>query len=147
VTSVSSRLHQAATRVLVHEAGGVHTTSLLAAAAGRLLDGLFQQPAQLIGQAGVQALLVHAVRLRRREFPFLDESMFFPQNGESPGEALCARLQEQDPEMIMKASVTLFATTADVLATLIGERLVWDFVQDAWPETLVSEAELQAAEE
>jgi hypothetical protein len=47
----------------------------------------------------------------------------------------------------MKASVTLFETSADVLATLIGERLVWDLLQDAWPETLASEAELQEAEE
>jgi hypothetical protein len=131
VISVHSRLNQAATRVLVHEAGGA-TPDLLAAAAGRLLDGLVQRLVQIIGHAGVQALVGHAVTLRKREFPFLDESMFFPRKGKSPGEALGARLQEQDPEVIMKATVILFGTCADVLATLIGERLVWDLLQDVW---------------
>jgi hypothetical protein len=134
--------------VLVHEAGGPHTTSeRLAAAAGRLLDALFQRPAQIIGHGGVRALVVHAVTLLEREFPFLDESTFFARKSESPGQALCARLQGQDPEVIMKAAVTLFATSTEVLATLIGERLVLDLLQDAWPATLASETELQEAEE
>ena len=41
----------------------------------------------------------------------------------------------------------LFATFAGVLATVVGDRLVWSLLQQIWPDTLPSAAGLQEAEE
>jgi hypothetical protein len=142
------RLRRAATRLLAHEAGGQPATSEnLAAAAGRLLDGLSQQLAHVIGHSGVQAVFLRAVNLCRSEFPFLDARMLSLEQGQRTAEPLRARLQEQAPEVIRAATVALFATFAGLLATVIGDRLAWSLLQQVWPHTLLSEAGLEETEE
>jgi hypothetical protein len=148
VKYATPRLRWAATRLFEHEAGGDHGTSEdLAATSGRLLDRLSQRLAQVIGHAGVQAILLRAVKLRKREFPFLDERIVSGQNSEGLGEALRACLQELEPGVIRDASVTLVATFAGLLATVIGDRLAWSLLRDLWPDTLRPEVERQEAEE
>jgi hypothetical protein len=119
----------------------------MAAASGRLLDHLSQQLSEIIGRAGVEALVLRAVKLQKPDFPFLDERILSRDPGERPGDLLRARLQNQKSDVIEEASVTLLATIAGLLATVIGERLAWSLLRDAWPETLRSETEFQEAEE
>lgn len=132
-----------ASRLLAHEVGREPATSEgLAAASGRLFDRLSGRLAEVIGPAGVRAMLLRAVKMRAPEFPFLDERVVPQSPGESLAESLRARLQEQQPEAIQEASVILFATFAGLLATVIGDRLTWSLLQQIWPDTL-PDAELQ----
>ena len=140
-------LRRIGTRLLAQEMAGQPATSKrLAAASGRLLDQLSARLTEVIGPAGVQAILLRAVKLRTAEFPFLDERVIPQSPGESLGDSLRARLQEQPPETIQEASVILFATFAGLLATVIGDRLTGSLLQQIWPDTL-PEAELQETEE
>jgi hypothetical protein len=138
------RLRRAATRLLAHEAGGDPPTSeALAAAAGRLLDRLWQRLGEVIGPVGVQAIFLRTVTLLRPEFPFLDERIAFRERGASLSEPLRACLQEQKPDVIREVSVIVVATFTGLLATLIGERLAWNLLQQIWPDTLLPDADVQ----
>ena len=78
------RLRRVARRLLAHEAGGAPATSeALAAASARVLDRLSRRLAEVIGPAGVEAILLRAVTLRKAEFPFLDERIV-PRAGFNP---------------------------------------------------------------
>ena len=142
------RLRRVASRLLAHEAGGEPATSeSLAAASGRLLDRMSHRIAEVIGPAGVQAIFLRAVKLRKPEFAFLDERIILREPGASLAEPLRACLREQAPEVIQEVAVILFATFAGLLATVIGARLSWSLLQQIWPDTLLPETELQEAEE
>jgi hypothetical protein len=144
---VTPRLRRAITRLLVHDAGGDGAGSEdLAAASGRLLDRLSERLSVIIGRAGVEALFLRAVNLRRADFPFLDARMFSRDQSESAGDSLRIRLREQEADLVKEVSVTLFATFAGLLATVIGEKLAWSLLRDVWPETLRAETELREAE-
>ena len=111
------RFRRVATRLLAHEAGGEPIQSeTLAAASARLLDRMSYRLAEVIGPAGVQALLLRAVKLRKREFAFLDERIVPRAQGDSVAEPLRACLQQQDPEVIQEVSVMLVATFIGLLA-------------------------------
>lgn len=142
------RWRRAATRLLAHEAGAEPATSAnLAAASGRLLGELSRRLAQVIGHAGVKAVFLRAVNLCKPEFPFLDEGIVPLERGEGMAEPLRACLREQAPDVIREVSVTLFATFAGLLATVIGDRLTLSLLQQIWPGTFLREAELQETEE
>ncbi len=141
------RLRGAVMRLLGHEAGGDGASSEdLAAASGRLLDLLSQRLAEVIGHGGVNALLLRAVSLSKREFPFLDELIFPVERGGSSGEPFHACLHGQEPAVIRTASVTLLATVAGLLVTVVGERLAWSLLREVWPETLRSETGFEETE-
>ncbi len=122
------------------------TSESLAAASAELLDRLSVRLSEVIGPAGVQAIFLRAVKLRKPEFPFLEERIVPQGSGPGLGESLRAHLQGQEPEAIQEASVILFATFAGLLATVIGDRLTRSLLQQIWPDTL-PEAELQETEE
>lgn len=146
MTYATPQLRRAAARLLAHEAGGKGVTSeQLAAAAARLLDRLSEHLAQIIGRAGIEALWLRAVKLRKAEFPFLDERILTRDNG-GLGDALRACFQPQDPNAITGASVSLFATIAGLLVTVIGDRLARSLLQGAWPDAF-SEADAQETHE
>ena len=122
------------------------TAESLAAVSAQLLDRLSARLAEVIGPAGVQAIFLRAVKLRKPEFPFLEERIVPQGSGQGLAESLRAHLQPQEPEAIQEASVILFATFAGLLATVIGDRLTRSLLQQIWPDTL-PEAELQETEE
>lgn len=145
---ITPRIHWAVTLVLIHEAGGDGANSRdLAAASGRLLDRLSERLSVVIGRTGVEAILLRAMKLRKIEFPFLDEQIFSRAQDERAGDSLRACLQEQASHTVREASVALFATFVDLLATIIGDKLAWSLLRDVWPETLRSKTESQEAEE
>lgn len=142
------RVRRAVTQLLARETGGAPATSeTLAAASGRLLDTLSQRLAEVIGPAGVQSILLRAVKLRKSEFAFLDERIVPGDDRDSLAEPLRACLQEHEPDVIREVSVALFATFAGLLANLIGDELTWSLLQQIWPDTLPSATELQETEQ
>ena len=142
------RLRRAVTQLLALETGGEPATSeTLAAAAGRLLDALSQRLADVIGPAGVQSILLRTVKLGKSEFAFLDERIVPADSRDSLAEPLRAALQEREPDVIRKVSVTLFATFLGLLANVIGDRLTWNLLQQSWPDTLLPRTDRQETEE
>ena len=142
------RLHRAVTQLLALEAGGEPATSeTLAAAAGRLLDTLSQRLAAVIGPAGVQSILLRALKLGKSEFAFLDERIVPAESRDSLAEPLRAALQEHEPDVIRKVSVTVFATFLGLLVNVIGDRLTWSLLQQSWPDTLLPRTDRQETQE
>jgi hypothetical protein len=134
------------TRVLGREAGGDGASAEdLAEASGRLLDRLSERLSIVIGRAGVDALVLRAVKLRNPEFPFLDERTVVGDSGRA-GDGLRARLQGQDADVISEVSITLFTTFAGLLAAIIGERLAWGLLCEVWPETLRADIGVEEAD-
>lgn len=138
------RLRRTAMRLVAHQADGQPATSeSLAAASGRVLEGLSLALAQVIGLSGVNAIFLRAVNVCRPEFPFLDLRLVSMERGDDMAERLRACLREQAPEVVREASVTLLATFAGLLAAVIGDRLAWSLLQQAWPDTELSEVDLE----
>lgn len=142
------RLRRVATRLLAHQTGGQPTTSEnLAAASGRLLEETSQRLAQVIGLAGTRAVFLRSVNLCKPAFPFLNDCVIPVERGEAMAEPLRTCLQAQTPEVIGSVSVTLFATFAGLLATVIGDRLVLSLLEQSWPDLVLVDAELQETKE
>jgi hypothetical protein len=136
----TSQFRRAATRLLAHEATREPDTSeALAAASARLFERMSSRLAEVIGAAGVQALFMRAVKLRRADFAFLDEQIVARVQRDGVAESLSACLREQKPEVIREASVILFATFLGLLATVIGDRLTWAILRQFWPDVLLPE--------
>lgn len=130
----------------MQEAGEERATpEYLAAVSARLMERLSEHLAQVIGRAGIEALWLRALKLRKPEFPFLDEPLL-SRGHATPGEPLRACLQKQEPDVIREAWVALFATVVGLLATVIGDRLAWTLLQGAWPETLFPDADPKETE-
>ena len=107
-TRYLTRLRRAAARLLALELGAAPATAeTLAAASGRLLDKLCQQLAQVIGPAGVHSILRRAVKLRKVEFPFLDERIVPSDSRGSLAEPFRACLQQQEPAAVSYTHLTL----------------------------------------
>lgn len=141
-------LRRIAMRLLAHETEAEPATSeRRAAASGRLLDEVSQRLAQVMGHAGTRAVFLRAVNLCKSDFPFLDGCLVPIERGEGIAEPLRTCLQAQTPEVIGAVSVTLVATFAGLLATVIGDRLTLSLLQQIWPDILVGEARLQETEE
>ena len=142
------RARRAAARLFAHKTGTEPATpDGLAAASGRLLDSLSQGLAQVIGPAGVRAILLRAVRLRKTEFAFLNDRVVPGEGPDSLAETLRACLREQEPEVIREVAVTLFATFAGLLAAIIGDRLAWSLFEQIWADALPPGGDLEEAEE
>ncbi|HXH83235.1 MAG TPA: hypothetical protein VNN07_09930 [Candidatus Tectomicrobia bacterium] len=148
MADVTPRLRRAMTALLEHEPCGDGASARdMAAASGRALDRLSQRLTEIIGEAGVTALLLRAVARCRADFPFLNERVIRSGDERSHGEALCARLQWHEPAVIKEVSIALLATFASLLATIVGERLAWSLLRDVLPDTFTSESERPEAEE
>lgn len=148
MADVTPRLRRAMTALLEHEPCGDGASARdVAAASGRALDRLSLRLAEILGEAGVTALLLRAVALCRADFPFLDERAIRSEDGRSHGEALFARLHWHEPAVIREVSITLLVTFAGLLVTMLGERLAWTLVRDVLPDTFTSDSERPEAEE
>ncbi len=86
------------------------------------------------------------MKLRRADFTFLAEQIL-PEGNGRPGESLRAGLLGQEPEVIREVAVTLFATVAGLLVTVIGDKLTWSLLQGGWPDTLLREDDPQETSE
>lgn len=130
-------------RWLADEGGGDQALSAArAVAAARLLERMTERLSVVIGSLGVQAILLRALALSRREFAFLSGEHLVPlERSDGMGEALRACLEAQRPEVVTRATLTLFTTVVKLLVAAIGERLAWSLLRDVWPDDLRLEIE------
>jgi hypothetical protein len=126
-------LSQLALRALAHHAGPNASTDTLAAAAFRAYDDFARAAAQLIGQAGVDALTARAVHLAQQEYPWLIHRRE-PEQAEGAFAQVVACLKRQEPAVACEAGGAVIAILAGLLVTFIGESLTMQFLRKAWPD-------------
>jgi hypothetical protein len=119
--------------VLARHRGTAVGAEAVASAADRAYTELAAASAQLIGEAGIDALTGRAVNLAQNQFPWLLQRR-------EPGQAqglfapVVACLKDQDPSMAAEAAAVILATLAGLLITFIGDSLTTQLLQKAWPE-------------
>jgi hypothetical protein len=118
----SMALRQVVMRMLAQEVGEGATSEELLTAAAQAHEYFAHRLAPLIGDVGVQAIFTRSANLTKAKLPFLAGSQDAPPTGRVPSQLL-AHLQGQDVAAVRGAIETLFTTSADLLAGLIGERL------------------------
>ena len=129
--SVAAR--RLALKVLAHHAGANADAEAVAAAALRAYDHLARVSAQLIGQAGVDALTGRALHLAQQEYPWLVYTRE-PEQPEAPFSQIVVCLTRQDPAVASEAAGAVFGTLAGLLVTFIGEPLTMQLLRKAWPD-------------
>ena len=122
-----------ASRVLAHHTGTDVGADASAAAAYRAYDDLSRASAQLIGQAGVDALTGRALHLAQQEYPWLVHRRE-PEQAEGPFAQVIVCLKRQDPAVATEAAGAVLAILVGLLVTFIGESLTTQLVQKAWPD-------------
>lgn len=126
-------LRQRIVRLIEHRAGSSTDASAVAAAARQTQDDLTAVFAPLISSAGVEALSGRAFDLARREYP-ADERRGDNTPTDEPFGEISQWLERQVPSAATDAAAEMFATFAELLATLIGEPLTTRYLQKAWPD-------------
>lgn len=107
----------------------------MAEAARHAHDDLTAILAPLISSAGVQALWGRAFDLAQREYPAEERRVDgdnFP--ADEPFARMSFWLERQAPSTATDAAAAMFATFAELLATLIGESLTTRYLEKAWPD-------------
>jgi hypothetical protein len=117
-------------RLLAHAgAGSAHATDA-AEAAGRVYEALFRTLDPLIGVAGAHALFVRSLKLAWAAPDVPSE----PSSSDPTVTAyLVGRLRELDQGEDSEAAARLFAVLLRLLTNFIGESLVWQILQKAFP--------------
>jgi len=135
MTMSDAALRQLALRVLAQHAGPAAAAEALAGAAHRAYDDLAQVSAQLIGQAGLDALTGRALHLAQNEYPWLVHRRE-PGQPQGPFAQVVACLKDQDAAIAAEAAGTVLTTFLRLLVTFIGESLTTQLLRKAWPAAL-----------
>jgi hypothetical protein len=126
-------LRRLALKVLRHHAGSDTGAEAFAVAAHRTYDDLARVSAQLIGQAGVDALTSRALHLAQQEYPWLVHRRE-PEQPDGPFAQVIVCLTRQDPAIASEAAGAVFAALAGLLVTFLGEPLTMQLLRKAWPD-------------
>jgi hypothetical protein len=129
--SVAAR--QLALNVIAHHTGANAGAEAIAAAALCAYDHLARVSAQLIGDAGVDALTGRALHLAHQEYPWLVYTRE-PEQPEAPFSQIIVCLKRQDPAVASEAAAAVLGTIAGLLVTFIGEPLTVQLLRRAWPD-------------
>jgi hypothetical protein len=119
--------------VITRRAGSSTGVSAVAAAARLAHDDLTAVLAPLISSAGVEALWGRAFDLAQREYP-ADGRGATTASTDEPFARVNLWLEWQVPSVATEAAAAMFATFAELLATLIGEPLTTRYLEKAWPD-------------
>jgi hypothetical protein len=133
----SAALRQLAANMLAHHAGPAADADALAVAASRAYDDLARTSAQLIGQAGVEALTGRAVCLAQQEYAWLLHG-HEPEQQQGPFAQVVACLKRQDPNVASQTAEAVLATLTALLVTFIGEALTTQLLRKAWPDAFAA---------
>ncbi len=126
-------LRELALGVLARRRGSASGAEAVASAAERAYDELARASAQLVGEAGIDALTARALHLAQNRFSWLLQRR-------EPGQAqgvfapVVACLKDQDPAIAAEAAAVVLAILAGLLITFIGESLTTQLLRKAWPE-------------
>jgi hypothetical protein len=128
-------LRELALKVLVRHGGPGAGADEIAAAAHRAYDDLARVAAQLIGQAGIDALTGRAVHLTQNTYPWLVHRR---EPGQPHGAfaQVVACLRGQDPVVATAAAGAVLTTLTTLLVRFIGESLTTQLLRKAWPDAV-----------
>ena len=126
-------LRELSLKVLARHGGPDAGADEIAAAAHRGDDDLARAAAQLIGQAGIDALTSRAVYLAQNTYPWLVNRRE-PGQPQGPFAQVVACLKGQDPVAATKAAGAVLTTLTTLLVTFIGEPLTTQLLRKAWPD-------------
>jgi hypothetical protein len=141
------RVHLEAARLLLgHEGSPANDTAGEVAAAERVYVRLFDCLAPIIGPAGVLALFLRSAKLARADHPDLGVNLgaFGDATSKSAldgGTEFFRSLSSLDPSLVAAASASVYARFIGLLSTLIGERLVDQILNKAFPELAAASQE------
>ena len=126
-----------ALQVVARRAGPSASATELAAVARRTYEDLSEVAAPLIGRVGIEALMSRAVHLARRKYPWLGSNRSdSPQHEENAFAEVARCLEQAEAGIAADAAAELFARSAALLATLIGNGLTASLLYKAWPDAL-----------
>jgi hypothetical protein len=140
----SAAQFEAARHLFALEAREADSAEERAAAGRRVYEKLFERLSPFIGVVGARALFARSARLTAGDFPCLRDVDFDAQPTESVALLLVGCLRGEAPAAIAEATVAVYATMLALLATLIGERLTFQVLRNAWPNLDAIHEEKQA---
>jgi len=130
---------KAAQSVLAQEVTGeVESAAAATAVADRIYEKVKLNLCPVVGENGFTAVFGRSVKQTKRLFACLKE---IDTQGTDTATIvqLCACLKEQTPVAVLEIVEAILASFIRLLDTLIGERLTWKLLRNAWPEGLPSE--------
>ena len=101
-------------------------------ASAAALDRLLSALSSLVGEAGSAMVIRRSLRLTEAAYPWLEDLRRV-----SPGDltaALAVALSTQPQDVAEGAAIAVVASLLELLATLIGERLVRHILEETWPD-------------
>jgi len=105
------------------------------AAALRVYVRLAARLEPLIGVAGMRALMTRSAKLTVSDHPcFASLVVDWPGSTKTTEERLRVCFGDVQPEALSSAAAALYGTLLGLLASFIGEQLVWQVVRGAFPE-------------
>jgi len=128
VTRASPTQLERARRLLAYEPVPGSADERAATAASRVYDKLHAHMAPLVGDAGVQLLMMRSAKLVQGEFAGLAEVSVLEGSAK-----LRERLLAEDPAVAPESAAALFGTFFALMSTFIGERLTTQVLRSAWP--------------
>ena len=143
IDSGAPKLRQIAHRLMTQQVGTSRDSDSVASAAVTVYRQLLDSLSPLLGELGSAALLRRSLRLTETAFPCYTEVRRAESDGLLQAVGVC--LRRQSPDIASEASVALLATYLELLATLIGEQLTRQLLQEAWPELFMSPSEKRQA--
>jgi len=136
VTSKTSQMHlETAKLFLERESLAADTALGKIAAAEQVYAAIFDCLAPIIGGAGVEALFLRSIKLASGQHPSLGAlRQAEPKDPTRNGAASLRALGSLDPILVGEATASVYSKFLDLLATLIGERLVTQVLITAFPQ-------------
>lgn len=132
-----TNLGQAARKLLAGEPGDGNSSKQDAERAMQACDRLANHLSRLLGETGVQMLFARSLVIASAHHPWLPSSTEQPATATS---ALRDAMEQQEPESIAEAFVTILSTLIDLLKRLIGDGLVDRLLNEVWPSVFVHAA-------
>lgn len=129
----SRRLVELAGRIVEQEAGGSPDPAASAAAVEAACGRLRHQLVDLLGSAGVSALLRRALHLAQREQPLL-AGVNVSGEGAACFTGLAESLEASTEEESIVAAATVLTHLLDLLVMLLGEELGMKPIRKLWPQ-------------
>ena len=77
-----------------------------------------------------------SLRLTEGAYPWMDE-LRSVRSDDLPA-AFTASLSQQSQEVAQGATIAVFASLLELFATLIGERLIMQILEETWPDVFAS---------
>ena len=137
--NATPKLQHVAHRLMIQQVGTSRDPDSVASAAVTVYTQLLSTLSHLLGELGSAALLRRSLRLTETAFPCYTEVRRAGADGLLQAVGVC--LRRQVPDVALEASIALLAAYLELLATLIGERLTRQLLQEAWPELFMSLSE------